>query len=93
MALFWAHMPIFLAILMKPGVMNTLHLGGIVGSFLAPDEDSLPTDLTIDDAQDMTGLLNDQMAQFGLNLPPEMMEMAANMANQMGQRARSGTGR
>jgi hypothetical protein len=89
-ALFMAHAPIFLAVVMKPAVMKRIPFNNLVGAFLTED-DGAPSEesqalggLLPDDVQQMAEMANGLADQMGM---PRMdfAQMARNMAN--GQRA------
>lgn len=93
-----AHMPILLAVVMKPAVLRLIPFSRVIASLAEPDEDTpegeggLPGGMTVADAGQMAELARQQMAAMGLQLDPEtsakMAEMAAGMLNGAGPPAR-----
>jgi hypothetical protein len=71
-ALFWAHAPIFLAVLMKEGIRNRLPFGRLLGVMLEPD----------DGDQDAGGMADLLGGLQGVDVG-QMMGMAAGLMDQM----------
>lgn len=71
--LFWAHLPILLAVVMKENIRKHLPFQKVVNSVLEPDEETgAPSDisamlgnLTPDDVEQMMPLVNSMMGQMG----------------------------
>ena len=84
-----AHAPIAMAIIMKPAIFKLIPFQGLISSMAEPDEDSapgeggLPGGMTAEDANDMAALAQRQMAAMGMNVPPEVAEQMATMAQGM----------
>jgi hypothetical protein len=76
-----AHAPIGMAILMKPAIAGRLLEGDgllsrMAASYFEPDEDTEPGDLTVEDAEQMTDLIRENMDQVLAQLPPRMRHQA-----------------
>jgi hypothetical protein len=89
--LFMAHLPILLAVIMKPAVIKHVPFPQLIESLAepegdtAPGEGALPGGMTAADAEQMATMARQQMQRMGLQLSPEMSaqmsEMAQSMAN------------
>lgn len=87
--LFMAHAPILLAVIMKPAVISRIPFAKVIESMAEADEDSapgeggLPGGMNANDADQVLATAKAQMARMGLDLPPDMMAQAQQLAAQM----------
>ncbi len=86
-ALFMAHAPIFLAVVMKPAVMKHLPLNNLISAFLTED-DGEPSEeseaiggLQPDDVQQMMNMANGLAAQMGMPGGIDMSTLLRHAAN------------
>lgn len=85
-----AHMPILLAVILKPAVIKHVPFHQLIQSLAEPDADTpageggLPGGMTEDDAQQMTAMAQQHMARFGLDVDPALAAQMADMAAKMG---------
>jgi hypothetical protein len=88
-----AHMPILLAVILKPAVIKHVPFHQLIQSLAEPDDDTpageggLPGGMTEDDAAQMTDMARQHMARLGLDVDPALAAQMAEMAAQMGNGA------
>lgn len=81
-SLFWAHAPIFLAILMKDGIRNRIPFMGAATALLEPEDDGTPGisemlgGLNASDIESMMGMFSDGLEQMARNasMPRQPMQ-------------------
>lgn len=84
-----AHMPILLAVLMKPQVMSKIPFNQVLASLAEPEDDTptgegaLPGGMTADDAGQVMAMMKAQAAQMGVNVSDEDMAQAQQFAAAM----------
>jgi hypothetical protein len=84
-----AHMPILLALLMKPAVMKHVPFNQVIASLAEPEDDTpagegaLPGGMTADDASQVMAMMKAQAAQMGMDVSDEDMAAAQKFATSM----------